>query len=93
MAPQAAQGAALYLGIAPENIAQTVADNLNRMVVENDCYLDFGTIGSKTVLRMLTKYGHADTAFNMASKIDGPSWGWWTKQGFTTLAETWFLSP
>ncbi len=90
---QAAQGVALYLGIVPDNKAQQVADNLNRLVVANDGYLDFGTIGSKTVLRMLTRYGHADTAYKMAAKRDGPSWGWWVTQGFTTLAETWFLSP
>lgn len=90
---QAAQGVALYLGIVPEAEAQRVADNLNEMVVANDCFLDFGTIGSKTVLRMLTRYGHAGTAYRMAAKTEAPSWGWWVKQGFTTLAETWLLSP
>ena len=29
----------------------------------------------------------------MASQTEGPSWGWWVSQGFTTLAETWMLSP
>ncbi len=90
---QAAQGVALYMGLVPEADAQRVADNLDRMIVGNDCFLDFGTIGSKTVLRMLTRYGHADTAARMALKKECPSWGWWVEQGFTTLAETWALSP
>ena len=90
---QAAQGVALYLGIVPEAETQRVADNLNEMIVANDCFLDFGTIGSKTVLRMLTRYGHVETAYRMAAKTEAPSWGWWVKQGFTTLAETWVLSP
>ena len=90
---QTAQGVALYLVIVPEAEAQRVADNLNEMVVANDCFLDFGTIGSKTVLRMLTRYGHIETAYRMAAKTEAPSWGWWVKQGFTTLAETWLLSP
>ena len=90
---QAAQGVALYLGIVPESDAQRVADNLARMIADNDYFLDFGTIGSKTVLRMLTRYGHVETAYKMASQTEGPSWGWWVSQGFTTLAETWALSP
>ena len=90
---QAAQGVALYLGIAPESEAQRVADNLDRMIAENNYFLDFGTIGSKTVLRMLTRYGHVETAYRMAAQTEGPSWGWWVGQGFTTLAETWMLSP
>lgn len=90
---QAAQGVALYLGIVPESDAQRVADNLARMIADNDYFLDFGTIGSKTVLRMLTRYGHVETAYKMASQTEGPSWGWWVSQGFTTLAETWMLSP
>ncbi len=90
---QAAQGVALYMGIVPEAEAQRVADNLARMIADNDYFLDFGTIGSKTVLRMLTRYGHADVAARMALKKECPSWGWWVEQGFTTLPETWALSP
>lgn len=90
---QAAQGVALYMNIVPEGDAQRVADNLDRMIAENNYFLDFGTIGSKTVLRMLTRYGHVETAYRMASQTEAPSWGWWVSQGFTTLAETWTLSP
>lgn len=88
---QAALGVALWLEIVPEEYAQRVADNLNRIVVGNDCFLDFGTLGSKSVPRMLAKYGHVDTAYKMASKTDAPSWGAWIEQGFTTLAERWVL--
>lgn len=63
------------------------------MIADNDYFLDFGTIGSKTVLRMLTRYGHVETAYKMAAQTQAPSWGWWVTQGFTTLAETWTLSP
>ena len=50
-------------------------------------------LGSKTVLRMLSKYGYADQAYELASKEDAPSWGNWIKRGLTSLAETWKLSP
>lgn len=88
-----AQAAALYFGIVPSDMEQAVADKLAAKVETNDCFPDFGSMGCKTVLRMLTKYGHNDLAWNMASKTDCPSWGHWAKLGFTTLAETWKISP
>ena len=42
---------------------------------------------------MLSKYGYADMAYQMASKEDEPSWGAWIKKGFNTMPETWTLSP
>ena len=63
------------------------------MVEENDYFLDFGSMGSKTVLRMLTKYGFAETASLMACKRKSPSWISWINKGYTSLPETWVLSP
>lgn len=91
---QAAQGIALYWDVADPEHRQAVADNLNRMVAENGYALDFGLLGSKSVMRMLTKYGHIDTAWRMATRCEAPSWGHWVEEnGYTTLAETWTLSP
>lgn len=91
---QAAQAVALYWDVVPEEDAQRVARNLNDMVVANGYALDFGMLGTKTVLRMLTKYGYPETAYRMATRTEAPSWGYWTdKCGYTTLAETWTLSP
>ena len=90
---QCAQGIALYMGIVPEGHEQAVADNLAKMIEDNDGMLEFGSMGSRCVLQVLTDYGHVQTAFNMATKRTCPSWGWWVEQGFTTLAETWALSP
>ncbi len=91
---QAAQAIALYWDVAPEEYEKAVAKNLNDMVVENDYALDFGLLGSKSVLRMLTKYGYPETAFRMATRTSAPSWGHWIDEcGYTTLAETWTLSP
>ncbi|MCQ2143579.1 MAG: glycoside hydrolase family 78 protein [Bacteroidales bacterium] len=89
----AAQGMALYLGIVPEGDEQAVADALNDMVTANNGLLEFGSVGSKMCLRMLTKYGHVQTAYTMATKEEAPSWGWWIKLGLTSLPETWALDP
>lgn len=90
---QAAQGVALYLDIVPQAYRQVVADNLAEMIRQNGEQLDFGMLGSKTVLRMLVKYGHEDLAFRLATSTKAPSWGNWMKKGSTTLPETWVLSP
>jgi alpha-L-rhamnosidase len=90
---QTAQGVALALDIVPEEYKASVAENLNKAVVRNNYQLDFGVLGSKYVPRMLSKYGYAETAYKMATKKTAPSWGNWMELGFTTLAETWVLSP
>ena len=90
---QTAQAVALAFALVPEEYESKVAENLNKAVVENNYHLDFGVLGSKYVPRMLSKYGYAETAYRMATKETAPSWGNWIKLGFTTLAETWVLSP
>ena len=91
---QTAQAVALYMGIVPEGKEQLVADNLHKTVSENNYFLDFGLLGSKTVPAMLTKYGYVEDAYKMATKTKAPSWGYWVEtQGYSTLAETWTLSP
>ncbi|MDE6528331.1 MAG: glycoside hydrolase, partial [Muribaculaceae bacterium] len=91
---QAALGIALYAGLVPQDKEAAVAAKLRNIVVANNHFLDFGLLGSKTVLRMLTKYGYVDDAYKMATKTEAPSWGYWIdKCGYTTLPETWTLSP
>ena len=89
----AGQAMALYFNVVPEGKEQAVADALAKMVDDNNGYLEFGSMGSKMALRMLTRYGYVDKAYEIATKEECPSWGWWVKQGFTSLAETWALSP
>ncbi|MGV8136967.1 MAG: family 78 glycoside hydrolase catalytic domain [Mangrovibacterium sp.] len=90
---QTAQAVALALEIVPKEYEAKVAENLNRSIAENNYHLDFGVLGSKYVPRMLSKYGYSETAYKMATQKTAPSWGNWIQQGFTTLAETWVLSP
>ena len=43
---------------------------------------------------MLTKYGYVEDAMKMATKTEGPSWGYWVENlGLTTLAEEWVVDP
>lgn len=90
---QTAQAVALALNIVPKDYEEKVAANLNKAIADNNYHLDFGVLGSKYVPRMLSKYGYAETAYKMATQETAPSWGNWMKLGFSTLAETWVLSP
>lgn len=91
---QTAQAIALYMDIVPEGKQQQVADKLHQVVAENNYFLDFGLLGSKSVPAMLTKYGYIEDAYKMITKTEAPSWGYWVEtKGYTTLTETWLLSP
>lgn len=91
---QTAQALALYLDLVPEGYEQAVADQLCTVVRDNNHFLDFGLLGSKTVPAMLTKYGYVEDAMKMLTKTEAPSWGYWVEtMGYSTLPETWTLSP
>lgn len=91
---QTAQALALYFGIPEKGEEQKIALRLHECIVKNNYFLDFGLLGSKTVLPMLTKYGYISDAMKMISKTEAPSWGYWVEtMGYTTLPETWTLSP
>lgn len=88
---QAGQAMALMFDIVLPEYKDRVAANLNQSIVDNDYFLDFGSVGSKFVPRVLADYGYAETVFKMMTKTDVPSWGGWISQGLTTLAERWAL--
>ncbi|MBQ6080873.1 MAG: family 78 glycoside hydrolase catalytic domain [Bacteroidales bacterium] len=88
---QAGQGMALMFDIVPQEYKAQVAANLNQSIVDNNYFLNFGSVGSKFVPRVLAEYGYADTVYKMMCQEEIPSWGAWIKQGLTTLAEVWRL--
>lgn len=57
--------------------------------MSKDGSMDVGLLGSKTILNALSANGYADLAYQLASKGTYPSWGWWIKNGATTLYENW----
>ncbi|HMG89273.1 MAG TPA: family 78 glycoside hydrolase catalytic domain, partial [Chryseolinea sp.] len=81
--------APLYWGIVPEDVKEKVVKNLvSRVNADND-HIDVGLLGTKTILNALSENGHADLAFKVASQETFPSWGYWIKNGATTLFENW----
>lgn len=91
---QTSQALALYLGLVAKEDEQKAANNLADSIKSNNGFLDFGLLGTKTVPRILTKYGYGELALKLITRPDAPSWGHWVDSlGYTTLPETWTLSP
>ncbi|WP_156891224.1 family 78 glycoside hydrolase catalytic domain [Agromyces subbeticus] len=83
---------ALAFGLTPdEATAERVAASLAADVTEKGDKLNTGTIGSKYLLPMLTKYGYEDLAFRVAVQTEYPSWGFMIENGATTMWEHWAL--
>lgn len=81
--------APLMWGIVPENLKEKVASNLAQRVIADQKHLDVGLLGTKTILNALSENGYADLAYEVASRQDFPSWGWWILNGATSLYENW----
>ena len=79
----------LYFEMEAGEIRQAMADNLNRLVVENDYHLATGFPGTPYILFALADNGHADTAFQLLLQDTCPSWLYCVKMGATTFWEQW----
>lgn len=79
----------LYWNIVPEEYRKIVATRLNERVVKNNYHLDVGLLGSKALLGALSNNGYIETAYKIATRETYPSWGYWIKNGATTLRENW----
>jgi alpha-L-rhamnosidase len=79
----------LMWGLVPEQYRSKVAGNLAKRVAEDSFHLDVGLLGTKAILNALSENGYADIAYKIAAQETFPSWGWWIRNGATTLYENW----
>ncbi len=79
----------LYWGLVPDQYKTKVAANLVKRVAKDNFHLNVGLLGQKAILNALSENGYADIAYKIASQETYPSWGWWIKNGATTLYENW----
>nr|WP_246318655.1 family 78 glycoside hydrolase catalytic domain [Leifsonia psychrotolerans] len=83
---------ALAFGMTPDEATATrVAASLAADVVAKGDKLNTGTLGTKYLLPMLTKYGYADLAYRVAVQKEYPSWGYMIENGATSMWEHWSL--
>ena len=79
----------LYWGVVPDEYKDKVALALSKKVESNGFHLDVGLLGTKALLNALSENGYADIAYKVATCQTYPSWGYWIKNGATTLHENW----
>lgn len=79
----------LQWGIVPDDMKTKVAASLAAKVKAENNHIDVGLLGTKAILNALSENGYADLAYVVASQETFPSWGWWIKNGATTLYENW----
>ena len=84
---QAGYAIALHYGLAPD--PALAVRHLLRRVEEQDYRTTAGNLGAHVVLLELSRNGHHEAAFRMASQRECPSWGFMMEQGATTIWERW----
>lgn len=74
---QTADAMALRFGMAPIELRQSIAEALNRDVVENwGGHASVGALGQTYLYLALSDYGYADTAFNIFKAEGYPGYGY-----------------
>ena len=90
---QSAQATALDLGlIDPEDEAKAFSQLLSD-VKEQNYTVSCGEVGHPSLLRVLTRFGHADLVSRIHLQTERPGYGYQLKKGLTTLAESWDARP
>ncbi|MBV7533162.1 alpha-L-rhamnosidase [Chitinophaga sp. sic0106] len=86
---QTEQSVALHWNLVPDTLRSKAAAALAARVKADSLKLDVGLLGTKTILNALSDNGYIDLAYQLAASEKEPSWGWWIKNGATTLYENW----
>ncbi|MFZ4507903.1 MAG: family 78 glycoside hydrolase catalytic domain [Fimbriimonas sp.] len=89
---QTSQAMALYTGIVPERSRPKVLAYLVKTIHDRNDHLTTGILGTKFMLEVLSREGHIDLAYKIATQPDFPGWGWMLENGATTLWEHWAFS-
>ncbi|MDX3660046.1 family 78 glycoside hydrolase catalytic domain [Streptomyces sp. ID05-26A] len=76
-------------GITPEVNRQAVVNAVAADVAARGDHLGTGVLGTKWLFRVLTQYGHLETAYKTATQRTAPGYGAWMAAGANTLWEEW----
>lgn len=79
----------LFFNIAPADHRKAIAENLAKDIIARRLHLDTGFLGTGYLCPVLSRTGHHDLAWRLATQTTYPSWGYMVKQGATTIWELW----
>jgi alpha-L-rhamnosidase len=88
---QADYAMALYYNIVEDKDRASVVNQLLATVKSADYHITTGEVALKPLFMSLSENGYDDLIYQMANKTDMPSYGYFVKQGCTTLAENWAM--
>ncbi|MFI9486655.1 family 78 glycoside hydrolase catalytic domain [Promicromonospora sp. NPDC052451] len=81
---------AVEFGLVPDAaMTRRVVDSIVADVRAKGTTLNTGVLGTKWLLPVLTRHGHADVAYELAVQTAYPSWGYMIENGATTMWEHW----
>jgi alpha-L-rhamnosidase len=90
---QAGQAIALELDLLPpEERDRALQVLISKIQEEHDGHLSTGIFGTRYLLEVLSRTGHADLVAAMVRETTFPGWGYMLESGATTLWEHWELS-
>ncbi len=79
----------LAMGLVPPEHKAQVAKNLVNDILQKDCHLDTGCVGTKFLLPVLSDEGYPEIAYRLLTQTSYPSWGYWLECGATSAWEVW----
>jgi len=86
---QTAYVLALHFDMLPENLRQQAADRLVKNIRQYKDHLTTGFIGTPYICHVLSRFGHADVAYELLLQKTYPSWLYPVTVGATTIWERW----
>jgi alpha-L-rhamnosidase len=86
---QSAQAWALAFGLVPDDERKRVENYFTRMISQTQRRLTTGYAGTKYAINALSKFGHDDMVWKLATSTDFPSWGYMLRLNRTTSCERW----
>jgi len=80
----------LAFDLAPEAHRKALFGHLVENILEtNRGHLATGLIGGQWLMRVLSRFGRPDVAYQLATQTTYPSWGYMVTRGATTVWELW----
>ena len=86
---QTAYALTLQFGLGRDGKEAVLAEELSRLLRQNQNHLDTGFVGTPFLCPMLSRYGKNDQAYTLLLQEDYPSWLYPVNMGATTIWERW----
>lgn len=84
---QTSQAVAIFYDVFEQGEKQQAFEVLLQIIREKGGHLDVGMIGARVIFHVLSDFGRSDLAFEMITRTDFPSYGFWVANGATSLWE------